>query len=328
MSRRLVEREALFYLIDIGASHAVVVNPLSRTAQSLGGMQHTDLRFDGAYLQRSPSTGAFVGYYIFSSSEEVRYRSINNLNANGLVYSRPSRYTRLNHPWLVMHWSNNAQPCKMVASIQSYGIQVEWRYPPRPEHLKPLALPFYASMEPMVGALFSDEIQQRSSTLCHIRLFFVDRERVQVSVVEKGKKKPVQKDAVYMCEMNRGMCYVKVRAPWFEMRLLSFGGLLIELSLSGPNSGSTPTRFSFACRAVRVFAVVGTSPDDTAAGPDEIDIYEFLRTYRPGDRDAAATDDSSEVDDEPQSMDEPYIMARNGTATGTGFEAEVERIDL
>lgn len=59
-------------------------------------------------------------------AQEVRYKSISNLNANEIVYARPSRYTRLAHPWLVMHWGNNAHPSKMVASIQPHGLTVEW----------------------------------------------------------------------------------------------------------------------------------------------------------------------------------------------------------
>jgi hypothetical protein len=46
MSKRLVEREALFFLIDLsgGAGQNVVQNPLSKTAVSLGGVVHSDVR--------------------------------------------------------------------------------------------------------------------------------------------------------------------------------------------------------------------------------------------------------------------------------------------
>lgn len=328
MSRRMVEREALFYLIDIGAgsgSSTVYVNPLSKTAKSLGGLLHTDLRMDGAYVQRSPTSGAFVGYYIFSDSEEVRYRSINNLNANELVYARPCRYTKLNHPWLVMHWGHpNSSASKMIASVQPYGLAMEWRYPPRPDHLKRLELLFYPSYEPMVGTLFSDEIQQRPSTMCQLRFFFHDRARVQVSLIERGRKKiSMQKMATYTCEVVHGLCFVVVRAPWFEMRLLSLGAVLVEVGMSTATSGGNLTKFSFVSKAVRIFGVVGTTPD-TPTDPDEIDIYEFLRTYHPEDR---AGDDSSEVDDEPQSTDEPFLFDKRRDDLG-GMAGPLDRMDM
>lgn len=75
MSRRLLEREALFYLVDLSQVNLLtVVNPLSKTAVGIGGLQHADLRGDGVYLQRLAS-GHFVGYYTFSlNAEEVRFR--------------------------------------------------------------------------------------------------------------------------------------------------------------------------------------------------------------------------------------------------------------
>jgi hypothetical protein len=168
MSRRLLESEALFYLRHAG----VVVNPLSKTSVGLGGIAHADLRADGVYLQRMLS-GPFVGYYVFSlQQEEVRYRSINNVNANELVYCRPSHFTKLSHPWLVMHFGSAANPAKMVASVQPHGLTIEWRYPPRPEHRKPLKLHFWPCVEPLIGTLFSDEAYRSSNQVSNSCLLF------------------------------------------------------------------------------------------------------------------------------------------------------------
>jgi hypothetical protein len=156
----MLEREALFYLINLSSAGNAVLNPLSKTSVGLGGLVHADLRGDGVYLQRLP-TGHFVGYYLFAlQQEEVRFRSINNLNANELVYCRSSHFTRLAHPWLVMHFGSAANPAKMVATVQSHGLTVEWRYPPRPDHRKPLQLRFWPSSEPLIGTLFSDELHR------------------------------------------------------------------------------------------------------------------------------------------------------------------------
>ncbi len=158
MSKRSLEREALFFLIDLRPAGGVVTNPLSKTSVGLGGILHSDLRSDGVYLQRLAS-GHFVGYYVFSlQHEEVRFRSIHNLNANELVYARPSHFTRLAHPWVVMHFGSAANPAKMIATVQSHGLTIEWRYPPRPDHRKPLQLRFWPSTEPLIGTLFSDEM--------------------------------------------------------------------------------------------------------------------------------------------------------------------------
>ncbi len=168
VARRLVEREALFYLIDLSGCHSDVSNPLSKTGASWGGLVHADLRFDGCYVQRHPQSGVFVGYYIFSRppSEEVRYRSLHSANANDLVYGRAARYTRLRHPWLVMHWGTQSHPQKMIASVRSHGLSVEWRYPPRAEHRRQSDLTFWPSVEPMMGVLYSDE-QHRCATSSH-----------------------------------------------------------------------------------------------------------------------------------------------------------------
>jgi hypothetical protein len=319
MSRRQLEREALFYLIDLSqAGGAVVVNPLTKTSVSLAGVPHADLRYDGAYVQRLP-TGQFAGYYIFSPQEEVRYRSINNINANELVYCRPSRFTKLSHPWLVMHWGSPANPAKMIASVQPHGLTVEWRYPPRPEHRKPLALHFWPSVEPLLGVLFSDETC-RSPNAFSVRVFFADRQRATVTVLERSGKVAVRKQADYTCETREGLCVVTVQNAVLELTLLSLSGLLIETGCTVKRPNLSRGKIDLTSRSVRVMVAVGTEPDPSPEPErDEIDIYEFLRTYQP----AVQEDDSSDAgggggggpseDGDTLLLDEPYLMAARPT---------------
>ncbi len=311
MSRRLLEREALFYLIDVSqAGGAVVVNPLTKTSVSLAGLPHADLRHDGAYVHRL-SSGHFVGYYVFSAQEEVRYRSVNNLNANEMVYCRASRFTKLSHPWLVMHWGSPANPAKMIASVQPHGLTVEWRYPPRPEHRKPIVLHFWPSAEPLLGVLFSDETY-RSPNGFSLRLFFADRQRATLTVLERSGKVAVRKQADYTTETREGMCVVTVHNAVLDMTLLALGGLLIETSCNVKRPNLSRGKLDLTSRSVRVLVAVGTEPDPNPEPErDEIDIYEFLRTYQP----AVQEDDSSEAggggpseDGDQLLLDEPYLV--------------------
>ena len=131
----------------------------------------------------------------------------------------------------------------MVASIQPHGLTVEWRYPPRPEHRRPLALHYYSSVEPLLGVLFSDELH-RASSLLHLRLFFSDRQRVSISVVERSGHVQVRHTADYSVATRDGLCFVTIDCPLLEMELLALGGILVELRFVSS---------CFSCKPVSLF---------------------------------------------------------------------------
>ncbi len=151
-----------------------------------------------------------------------------------------------------------------------------------------------------------------------------DRQRATITLVDRGGHVLWRKSAEHYSETRDGQCYVTFENPWVNLVVLSLGGMLLEISNVQKKthfiSGTSERPFDLSSKSVRVFTAVDTEPDAahaTEVERDEIDIYEFLRTYQPGAVGGATPDeDSSDIgqqseDGEPQvQLDEPYVMVR------------------
>ena len=94
---------------------------------------------------------------------------------------------------------------------------------------------------------------------------------------------------------------MKIQCALLEMQCLALGGLLVELSLV-----SRRVELDLSSRWVRVLTIVGVEPDaKSAPDGDQIDIYEFLRTYQPSPEDDSSDAQSEDID---LQLDEPYVL--------------------
>jgi hypothetical protein len=85
---------------------------------------------------------------------------------------------------------------------------------------------------------------------CFVRVFFADRQRATVSIVERSGRVTLRKQASYTVKTRDGLCIVTCQNAIVELTLLSLGGMLIELGCVVHKSNLPRGKLDLTCRAV------------------------------------------------------------------------------